>query len=338
MRSGKRSWTPDWMISAMSTIMSRAPTVASPVRSSPRTPFAFGFCSWRMTRTWKWTGTPSACAASQNLSSSGRLVGPTLGMVLSQTPRMPSRRRVGGELPGLAALAVGHHLGRLVVELARHVLPPEMRRLQDVRVGGDQLVRAGHRGCPPARAIQTNVRSFQGACYKRAMHAPVLYMVKAWVSPDGGERYLRWLEEKHMAEVIREPGFLWAQRCRLEQRDEQGWLGYLLMPDVPGLEPAGAIHAVVVRGTSPLLPREEEAAAGLLAVGERAGVERETVGLGEAQHVLEEVPEPGRVQVGSASGARGVDRFVLRLRAERRQLALDAAAGEEGVRAVVGEI
>src|SRR5438128_1777372 len=112
----------------------------------------------------------------------------------------------------------------------------------------------------------------------------------------------------------------------------------LLLPDVPGLEPAGAIHAVVVRGTSPLLPREEEAAAGLPAVGERAGVERETVGLGEAQHVLEEVPEPGGVQVGSASRARGVDRLVLRLRAERRQLALDAAAGEEGVGAVVREV
>src|SRR2546426_6724899 len=112
----------------------------------------------------------------------------------------------------------------------------------------------------------------------------------------------------------------------------------LLLPDVPGLEPAGAIDAIVVRGTSPLLPREEEAAAGLLAVGERAGVERETVGLGEAQHVLEEVPEPGGIQVGSASRARGVHRFVLRLRAERRQLALDAAAGEEGVGAVVREV
>src|SRR3989442_134276 len=48
----------------------------------------------------------------------------------------------------------------------------------------------------------------------------------------------------------------------------------LLLPDVPGLEPAGAVHAVVVRGTPSLLVREEEAAAGLLAVGERAGVER----------------------------------------------------------------
>src|SRR5438128_5846145 len=47
------------------------------------------------------------------------------------------------------------------------------------------------------------------------------------------------LEEKHMAEVIREPGFLWAQRCRLEQRDEQGWLGYLL---IYGLESREALE------------------------------------------------------------------------------------------------
>ena len=61
------------------------------------------------------------------------------------------------------------------------------------------------------------------------MDAPVLYMVKAWVSPDGGDRWLRWLEEKHMAEVIREPGFLWARRVRLEQSDERGWAGWLLV-------------------------------------------------------------------------------------------------------------
>ena len=72
------------------------------------------------------------------------------------------------------------------------------------------------------------------------MDAPVLYMVKVWVSPDGGARYLRWLEEKHMAEVIREPGFLWARRCRLEQTDAQGWRGYLL---VYGLESRAALEA-----------------------------------------------------------------------------------------------
>ncbi|HYC23305.1 MAG TPA: DUF4286 family protein [Candidatus Bathyarchaeia archaeon] len=66
------------------------------------------------------------------------------------------------------------------------------------------------------------------------MDAPVLYMVKAWVSPDGGQRYLDWLERKHMAEVIREPGFLWARRCRLDQTDDRGWQGYLLIYGLEG--------------------------------------------------------------------------------------------------------
>src|SRR5207247_2087454 len=72
------------------------------------------------------------------------------------------------------------------------------------------------------------------------MHAPVLYMVKVWISPDGGDRYLRWLEDKHMAEVIREPGFLWARKCQLEQTDEQGWAGYLL---IYGLDSRGSLEA-----------------------------------------------------------------------------------------------
>ena len=49
------------------------------------------------------------------------------------------------------------------------------------------------------------------------MHAPVLYMVKAWVSPDGGERYLRWLEagdigqEETLAEVAERAGLARAE-------------------------------------------------------------------------------------------------------------------------------
>jgi len=72
------------------------------------------------------------------------------------------------------------------------------------------------------------------------MTAPVLYMVRAWVSPQGGERYLRWLEDKHMAEVIKEPGFLWARKCRLEQTDDKGWQGYLL---IYGLASRAALDA-----------------------------------------------------------------------------------------------
>ena len=72
------------------------------------------------------------------------------------------------------------------------------------------------------------------------MDAPVLYMVRAWVSPDGGERFLRWLEDKHMAEVIAQPGFLWARKCRLEQTDDEGWQGYLL---IYGLASRDALEA-----------------------------------------------------------------------------------------------
>jgi len=72
------------------------------------------------------------------------------------------------------------------------------------------------------------------------VNAPVLYLVRAWVSADGGERYVQWLEQKHMAEVIREPGFLWARKCRLEQTDEKGWAGYLL---IYGLESRAALEA-----------------------------------------------------------------------------------------------
>lgn len=72
------------------------------------------------------------------------------------------------------------------------------------------------------------------------MNEAVWYMVRAWVSPHGGERYLRWLEDKHMAEVIREPGFLWARKVRLEQTDQNGWAGYLL---IYGVESREALEA-----------------------------------------------------------------------------------------------
>src|SRR2546425_864137 len=165
--AGKRSWTPELMISGRSVIMLAAPTLARPVRSSPRAPFGRGFWIWRMTRTWKWTGTPSACAASQNGSSSGRLAEARLGaevplvrlgegdarpahvLVLASRRGVDADRRrrdVGAELPRLAAVAVGHDLRRLVVELARQVLLPDVRWLEDVRVGRDEMVLARHAG------------------------------------------------------------------------------------------------------------------------------------------------------------------------------------------------
>ena len=88
------------------------------------------------------------------------------------------------------------------------------------------------------------------------MDAPVLYMVRAWVSPDGGERFLRWLEDKHMVEVIAEPGFLWARKCRLEQTDDKGWEGYLL---IYGLGSRGALEAYLASPAREGFWRELEA-------------------------------------------------------------------------------
>ena len=68
-------------------------------------------------------------------------------------------------------------------------------------------------------------------------------MVRVWIAPEGGERYLHYLESQHMAQVIREPGFLWARKCRLEQPDEKGWPGYLL---IYGLDSQAALDAYLV--------------------------------------------------------------------------------------------
>src|SRR5438309_65631 len=73
--------------------------------------------------------------------------------------------------------------------------------------------------------------------------------------PAGGERPLGWLAEKHMAGANREPGFRWAQRGRLEQRDEQGWLGYLL---IYGLEPHEALERYLARPARERFWRELE--------------------------------------------------------------------------------
>ncbi len=58
---------------------------------------------------------------------------------------------------------------------------------------------------------------------------PVIYMVRSWVNPEGGSRYTDWLESKHMAEVVAEPGVQWARKVALDETDEKGWRSYLLI-------------------------------------------------------------------------------------------------------------
>jgi antibiotic biosynthesis monooxygenase (ABM) superfamily enzyme len=59
------------------------------------------------------------------------------------------------------------------------------------------------------------------------MKAPVLYMVKFWVSPDEGRPFISWLKGGHIAQVIQAPGFLWARHYRLDGVNEVGWEGYI---------------------------------------------------------------------------------------------------------------
>ena len=58
------------------------------------------------------------------------------------------------------------------------------------------------------------------------MDAPVLYIVRFWVSPSGHTDVFAWLDGAHGAEVVAQPGFVFARRVKLEQKSEDGWQGY----------------------------------------------------------------------------------------------------------------
>ena len=72
------------------------------------------------------------------------------------------------------------------------------------------------------------------------MDAPVLYIVKFWIHPEGGQRVLDWLDGGHIAEAVELPGFLWSRRCKLEETDDQGWPAYVM---IYGLESRAALEA-----------------------------------------------------------------------------------------------
>ena len=71
------------------------------------------------------------------------------------------------------------------------------------------------------------------------MDAPFVYIVKFWIHPDGAATILRWLEDKHMAEVTAQPGFRWSRRVRLDQDADDGWHAYMM---IYGLESREALQ------------------------------------------------------------------------------------------------
>ena len=58
------------------------------------------------------------------------------------------------------------------------------------------------------------------------MNEPGFFLVvRFWVAPQSEPALMRWLDGGHVAEVLRQPGFLWCTRIRLEKAAD-GWSGY----------------------------------------------------------------------------------------------------------------
>ena len=70
------------------------------------------------------------------------------------------------------------------------------------------------------------------------MDAPVMYMSRFWVSPAGKQQVFDWLDGGHCAEVVAQPGFLFAKRVKLEQSGDDGWESYFM---IYGLESRQAL-------------------------------------------------------------------------------------------------
>jgi antibiotic biosynthesis monooxygenase (ABM) superfamily enzyme len=68
------------------------------------------------------------------------------------------------------------------------------------------------------------------------IEADVLYVVRFWVEGEATERILNWLRSKHLAEVLAEPGFLSAELCDLQERDDAGWKAYFILYRLSSVE------------------------------------------------------------------------------------------------------
>jgi hypothetical protein len=69
--------------------------------------------------------------------------------------------------------------------------------------------------------------------------APYLYIVKFWVHPDSLKTVMGWLDSRHMAEVVAQPGFLFVRRVKLEQDSADGWSSHMM---IYGLESKAALQ------------------------------------------------------------------------------------------------
>ncbi len=54
-------------------------------------------------------------------------------------------------------------------------------------------------------------------------------VVRFWIAPGGEAQVMRWLEGGHLAEVLRQSGFLWVKRLRIAGTDASGWSAHAMI-------------------------------------------------------------------------------------------------------------
>jgi hypothetical protein len=59
--------------------------------------------------------------------------------------------------------------------------------------------------------------------------AKCFLVVRFWIAPGGESQVMRWLEGGHMAEVMRQPGFLWVRRLKIAEQDATGWSAHAMI-------------------------------------------------------------------------------------------------------------
>jgi hypothetical protein len=59
--------------------------------------------------------------------------------------------------------------------------------------------------------------------------AQFFLVVRFWIAPGAQEQVMRWIEGGHIAEVMRQPGFLWVRRLKTSETDATGWSAHAMI-------------------------------------------------------------------------------------------------------------
>ncbi|HWI38528.1 MAG TPA: DUF4286 family protein [Burkholderiales bacterium] len=54
-------------------------------------------------------------------------------------------------------------------------------------------------------------------------------VVRFWIAPGGQEQVMRWMDGGHVAEVMRQSGFVWVKRLKMAEPDATGWSAHAMI-------------------------------------------------------------------------------------------------------------